>query len=140
LEQDRCNDTAQQQSAIVAALKTQNGVADATTIADAGAKGGHRNETDLVTFTDPKAQKAFLDLAKRKGLLHGEGGFGPGVRLDGGLHSENARFDPQTKGIIVTSHIDRFNANNGLAPLIGHFLVDVAYGSIRYPTSAGLDH
>ncbi len=26
---------------------------------------------------------------------------------------------------MVTSHIDRFNANNGLAPFIGHFAVDV---------------
>ena len=110
------------------ALKAQPEVADATTVADEGATGGHRNETDLVTFKDPNAEQTFLKEASRKGLFHDEGGFGPGVRLDSGLHSENGRFDARTGGIIVTSHIDRFNPNNGLAPLVGHIVWDFGVG------------
>ena len=81
--------------------------------------------------------------SSRKHLVPGdvsENGFGPGVRLPGGLHAEHGRVDPGTGQFLVTSHIDRFNANNGFAPMVGHFLVDVIYGSIRYPNSAGLDH
>jgi len=90
------------------------------------AHGGHQNETFALTFKTPKEQAAFLKESGRTGLLHKDNGFGPGVRLDGGLHVEHGRLDPTNPGtILVTSHIDRFNPNNGLGPLIGHFVVDV---------------
>jgi hypothetical protein len=41
--------------------------------------------------------------------------------------------------VIVTSHIDRFNPNNGLGPMIGHAVVDVFIGSVFFRHSAGLD-
>jgi hypothetical protein len=72
--------------------------------------------------------------SSRKHLISGdvsENGYGPGVRLPGGLHAERGRQDARTGQFLVTAHIDRFNANNGLAPLVGHFRVDVFYGSIR---------
>jgi RHS repeat-associated protein len=103
--------------------------------------GGHQNETFALTFKTPKEQAAFLKESGRTGLLHKDNGFGPGVRLDGGLHAEHGRLDPTNPGaILVTSHIDRFNPNNGLGPMIGHFVVDVAIGSTFCSSSACLDH
>ncbi len=103
--------------------------------------GGHQNETFALTFKTPKVQAAFLKESGRTGLLHKDNGFGPGVRLDGGLHAEHGRLDPTNPGaILVTSHIDRFNPNNGLGPMIGHFVVDVAIGSTFCSSSACLDH
>ncbi len=103
--------------------------------------GGHQNETFALTFKTPKEKEAFLNESKRTGLLHMDNGFGAGVRLDGGLHVEHGRLDPTNPGaILVTSHIDRFNPNNGLGPLIGHFVVDVAIGSTFCSSSACLDH
>ena len=51
--------------------------------------GGHQNETFALTFKTPKEQAAFLKESGRRGLLHKDHGFGPGVRLDGGLHAEH---------------------------------------------------
>jgi RHS repeat-associated protein len=103
--------------------------------------GGHQNETFALTFMTPKEQAAFLKESGRRGLFHKDSGFGPGVRLDGGLHAEHGRLDPTNPGaILVTSHIDRFNPNNGLGPMIGHFVVDVAIGSTFCSSSACLDH
>jgi hypothetical protein len=131
---------------IATALSNVPGVASVTPAPDPTldkAKGGHQNETDAVTFKTPADQAKFLAESSRKSKVPGdvsENGFGPGVRLPGGLHAEHGRVNPDGSGLLVTSHIDRFNSNNGLAPLVGHFLVDVIYGSIRYPNSAGLDH
>ena len=104
-------------------------------------KGGHKNETDALTFNTPE-DKAKFEAEASKGLLPSDAsknGFGPGVRLDGGLHAENARVDPVTGSVVVTSHIDRFNPNNGLAPMVGHFVVDVFIGSVFFNHSNGLD-
>jgi RHS repeat-associated protein len=131
---------------IATALSNVPGVASVTPAPDPTrdkAIGGHQNETDALTFATPADQAKFLAESSRKHLISGdvsENGYGPGVRLSGGLHAEQGRLDPRTGQFLVTAHIDRFNANNGLAPLVGHFLVDVLYGSIRYPHSAGLDH
>jgi hypothetical protein len=105
-------------------------------------KGGHKNETDALTFKTPEDQAKFLAEASRKGLLPSDtskNGFGPGVRLGGGLHAENARIDPRTGRLTVTSHIDRFNPNNGLGPMVGHAVVDVFIGTVFFRHSAGLD-
>ena len=105
------------------------------------AHGGHQNETFALTFKTPAEQAAFLKESGRKGLFHKDNGFGPGVRLDGGLHVEHGRLDPTNSGaILVTSHIDRFNPNNGLGPMIGHFVVDMGIGETFCSSSACLDH
>jgi hypothetical protein len=41
--------------------------------------------------------------------------------------------------LVFTSHIDRFNPNNGLAPMVGHAVVDVFIGTVFFRHSAGLD-
>lgn len=41
--------------------------------------------------------------------------------------------------VVVTSHIDRFNPNNGLGPMVGHAVVDVFIGTVFFRHSAGLD-
>jgi hypothetical protein len=105
-------------------------------------KGGHKNETDALTFKTPEDQAKFVAEASRKGTLPSDtsqNGFGPGVRLDGGLHAENARVDPVTNAVTVTSHIDRFNPNNGLGPMIGHIVWDVGVGMTFFRHSNGLD-
>jgi RHS repeat-associated protein len=129
---------------IVNALqKDVPGVATVTPTADKPFdQGGHKNETDALTFKTPEDQAKFLAEASRKGLAPGDvskNGFGPGVRLDGGLHAEKARLDPLTGRLTVTSHIDRFNPNNGLGPMVGHAVVDVFIGSVFFRHSAGLD-
>lgn len=129
---------------IVNALQTDvPGVAKVTPTADASFnKGGHKNETDALTFKTPEDQAKFLAEGSRKGLVPGDtsqNGFGPGVRLDGGLHAENARIDPRTGRLTVTSHIDRFNPNNGLGPMVGHAVVDVFIGTVFCHSSACLD-
>ena len=118
------------------------GVTKATPTGASFNKGGHRNETDALTFKTPEEQAKFLQEASRKGLLPSDvsqNGFGPGVRLDGGLHAENARIDPLTGRLTVTSHIDRFNPNNGLGPMVGHAVVDVFIGTVFFRHSNGLD-
>jgi hypothetical protein len=79
-------------------------------------------------------------MTSRTGLIPAtvrEYGFGRGVRLSGGLHIENGVI--VNGQLIVTSHIDVFNANNGLAPLLGHFFVDVLWGHILGRNQAKLD-
>ncbi len=101
---------------------------------------GHMNETDSLTFNSPSAMSNFLTMSSRTGLIPGtlsEYGFGPGVRLPGGLHAENGAV--VNGQLIVTSHIDLFNANNGLAPLLGHFFADVLWGHILGKNQAKLD-
>jgi len=148
-------DAAQQQNAtttpstststdpIATALSKVPGVASVTPAPDPKldvAKGGHRNETDALTFKTPEDKAKFLAESGRKSLVPrdvSENGFGPGVRLPGGLHAEQGR---EVNGqLLVTSHIDRFNVNNGLAPMIGHFVVDVTIGMTFFRHSAGLD-
>jgi hypothetical protein len=76
----------------------------------------------------------------RLGLIPGsvsELGYGPGVRLGGGVHIEFAGF-PNGQ-FSVTTHLDLFNPNDGLGPLLGHFFVDVLYGHILGKNSGGLD-
>jgi hypothetical protein len=104
--------------------------------------GGHQNETDALTFKTPEDQAKFLAESSRKHTIPGdvsENGFGPGVRLPGGLHAEQGRVDPSTGQFLVTSHIDRFNPNNGLGPMVGHAVVDVFIGTIFFHHTAGLD-
>jgi hypothetical protein len=101
---------------------------------------GHVNETDTLTFSSPASMTNFLTMASRAGLVPStvsEYGFGPGVRLPGGLHSENGAI--VNGQLTVTSHIDRFNANNGLARLLGHFFVDVFWEHILGRNQAKLD-
>lgn len=129
---------------IVNALqKDVPGVATVTPTTDPSFnKGGHKNETDALTFKTPEDQAKFLAEASRKGVVPGDvsqNGYGPGVRLDGGLHAEKARVDPTTGLLTVTSHIDRFNPNNGLGPMIGHFVWDVGVGMTFFHHSDGLD-
>jgi len=128
---------------IANALGALPGVASVTPTGDPSfAQGGHKNETESLSFSSPKDEATLLATSSRKGLLPSgvsENGFGPGVRLSGGLHVENGRLDPVTGNLMVTSHIDRFNANNGLAPLIGHFVVDVFIGTVFFHHTAGLD-
>jgi len=129
---------------IVNALqKDVPGVATVTPTADPSFnKGGHKNETDTLTFKTPEDQAKFLAEASRKGVVPGDvsqNGYGPGVRLDGGLHAEKARMDPTTGQLTVTSHIDRFNPNNGLGPMIGHFVWDVGVGMTFFRHRDGLD-
>lgn len=110
----------------------------------AGAPGpynayGHMNETDTLTFSSPAAQYAFQG-STRLGLVPGsvsELGYGPGVRLGNGLHVEFYGF-PNGQ-FAVTSHLDLFNPNNGLGPLLGHFFVDVLFGHIKGQNSGALD-
>ena len=105
-------------------------------------KGGHKNETDTLTFKTPEDQAKFLSEASRKGVVPGDvsqNGYGSGVQLDGGLYAEKARVDPTTGLLTVTSHIDRFNPNNGLGPMIGHFVWDVGVGMAFFLHSDGLD-
>jgi RHS repeat-associated protein len=129
---------------IVNALEKVPGVADATPTANQpnpAATGGHRNETDTVTFKSPEEKAKFLAESGRKHTIPGdvsENGFGPGVRLPGGLHSEKGHLDAQGN-LVVTSHIDRFNPNNGLAPLVGHIVWDVGVGMTFFRHSASLD-
>jgi hypothetical protein len=131
---------------IATALSNVPGVASVTSAPDPTrdkAIGGHQNETDALTFKTPEDQAKFLAESSRKHLVSGdvsENGFGPGVRLPGGLHAEQGHIDPHTGQFLVTAHIDRFNANNGLAPLVGHFVVDVMIGMTFFHHSAGLDH
>ena len=131
---------------IATALSNVPGVASVTPAPDPTrdkAIGGHQNETDALTFKTPEDQAKFLAESSRKHLVPGdvsENGFGPGVRLPGGLHAEQGRVDPVSGQFLVTAHIDRFNANNGLAPLVGHFVVDVMIGMALFHHSAGLDH
>jgi hypothetical protein len=129
---------------IVNAVQTATG-ATATPSTDPNqqpfAKGGHENETDTLTFKSPEDKAKFLAESGRKSSVPGdvsENGFGPGVRLPGGLHMENGHLDAQGN-LVVTSHIDRFNPNNGLGPMIGHAVVDVFIGSVFFPHSNGLD-
>lgn len=130
---------------VATALSNVPGVASVTPAPDPTrdkAIGGHQNETEALTFKTPEDQAKFLAESSRKGLVPGdvsENGFGPGVRLPGGLHAEQGRVDPVSGQFLVTAHIDRFNANNGLAPLIGHFVVDVMIGMTFFHHSAGLD-
>ena len=128
---------------IATALSNVPGVASVTPAPDSKldvAKGGHQNETDALTFKTPEDLAKFKVESSRKHLVPrdvSENGFGPGVRLRGGLHAEHGR---EVNGqFLVTSHIDRFNANNGLAPLVGHFVVDVMVGMTFFHHSAGLD-
>jgi RHS repeat-associated protein len=131
---------------IATGLSNVPGVASVTPAPDPTrdkAIGGHQNETDALTFKTPEDQAKFLAESSRKHLVPGdvsENGFGPGVRLPGGLHAEQGRVDPVSGQFLVTAHIDRFNANNGLAPLVGHFVVDVMIGMTFFHHSAGLDH
>jgi hypothetical protein len=107
----------------------------------AGAKGGHANDDATLTFKTPADKAKLLAESGRKHWFqssNSEYGLGEGIRLPGGLHVERGHLDAN-RNLAVRAHIDRFNANNGLAPLLGHLIVDVAYGSLRYPTSAGLD-
>lgn len=129
---------------IVNALQTATG-ATATPSTDPNqqpfAKGGHENETDTLTFKSPEAKAKFLAESGRKSLVPGdvsENGFGPGVRLSGGLLMEKGHLDAQGN-LVVTSHIDRFNPNNGLGPMVGHAVVDVFIGTVFFRHSAGLD-
>ena len=100
---------------------------------------GHMNEVDTLTFSSPGAQYAFQG-STRLGLVPGsvsELGYGPGVRLGNGLHVEFYGF-PNGQ-FAVTSHLDLFNPNNGLGPLLGHFFVDVLFGHIKGRNSGALD-
>ena len=51
---------------------------------------------------------------------------------------EKGHLDAQGN-LVVTSHIDRFNPNNGLGPMVGHAVVDVFIGTVFFRHSAGLD-
>jgi RHS repeat-associated protein len=125
-----------------ALMSTIPGLQDASQTA--GAPGpyngyGHMNEVDTLTFSSPGAQYAFQG-STRLGLVPGsvsELGYGPGVRLGNGLHVEFYGF-PNGQ-FAVTSHLDLFNPNNGLGPLLGHFFVDVLYGHIKGRNSGALD-
>lgn len=125
-----------------ALMSTIPGLQDASQTA--GAPGpyngyGHMNEVDTLTFSTPGAQYAFQG-STRLGLFPGsvsERGYGPGVRLGNGLHVEFFGF-PNGQ-FAVTSHLDLFNPNNGLGPLLGHFFVDVLYGHIKGRNSGALD-
>jgi hypothetical protein len=100
---------------------------------------GHMNEVDTLTFSSPTAQYAFQG-STRLGLIPSsvsELGFGPGVRLGNGLHVEFYGF-PNGQ-FAVTSHLDLFNPNDGLGPLLGLFFVDVLFGHIRGKNSGALD-
>lgn len=130
---------------VATALSNVPGVASVTPAPDPArdkAIGGHQNETDALTFKTPEDQAKFLAESSRKHTIPGdvsENGFGPGVRLPGGLHAEQGRVDPSTGQFLVTSHIDRFNPNNGLGPMVGHAVVDVFIGTIFFHHTAGLD-
>lgn len=130
---------------IATALSNVPGVASVTPAPDPTrdkAIGGHQNETDALTFKTPEDQAKFLAESSRQRTIPGdvsENGFGPGVRLPGGLHVEQGRVDPVTGQFLVTSHIDRFNPNNGLGPLVGHAVVDVFIGTVFFHHTAGLD-
>jgi RHS repeat-associated protein len=123
-------------------MATIPGLVDASQTA--GAPGpfnnyGHTNEVDTLTFSSPGAQYAFQG-STRLGLVPGsvsELGYGPGVRLGNGLHVEFFGF-PNGQ-FAVTSHLDLFNPNNGLGPLIGHFFVDVLFGHVKGRNSGALD-
>ena len=130
-----------QQTCVEKALSNIPGV---TSVAQTGPAPfpffGHINETDTLTFNSPSAMTNFLTESSRTGLIPStvsEYGFGPGVRLPGGLHSEggavvNGQFT-------VTSHIDLFNPNGGLAPLLGHVFADVLWGHILGRNQTKLD-
>jgi RHS repeat-associated protein len=130
---------------VATALSNVPGVASVTPAPDPArdkAIGGHQNETDALTFKTPEDQAKFLAESSRKHTIPGdvsENGFGPGVRLPGGLHAEQGRVDPSTGQFLVTSHIDRFNPNNGLGPMVGHAVVDVFIGTLFFHHTAGLD-
>jgi hypothetical protein len=130
---------------IETALSNVPGVASVTPAPDPTrdkAIGGHQNETDALTFKTPEDQAKFLAESSRKHTIPGdvsENGFGPGVRLPGGLHAEQGRVDPRTGQFLVTSHIDRFNPNNGLGPMVGHAVVDVFIDTVFFHHTAGLD-
>ncbi len=97
------------------------------------------NEIDALKFSSPSAMYAFQG-STRLGLVPAsvsELGYGPGVRLGGGLHVDFYGF-PNGQ-FAVSSHIDLFNPNDGLGPLFGHFFVDVLYGHIKGQKSGSLD-
>ena len=139
------NSTSTSTDRIATALSNVPGVASVTPAPDPTrdrAIGGHQNETDALTFKTPEDQAKFFAESSRKHTIPGdvsENGFGPGVRLPGGLHAEPGRVDPGTGQFLVTSHIDRFNPNKGLGPMVGHAVVDVFIGTIFFHHTAGLD-
>jgi len=125
-----------------ALMSTIPGLQDASQTV--GARGpfnnyGHTNEIDTLTFSSPGAMYAFRG-STRLGLVPAsvsELGYGQGVRLGNGLHVEFFGF-PNGQ-FAVTSHLDLFNPNNGLGPLLGHFFVDVLFGHTKGWNSGALD-
>jgi RHS repeat-associated protein len=97
-------------------------------------KGGHENDTFNLSFSSGAAQAQFFATTSRTSLIPNnvsDYGYGPGQRLSGGLHAEFYGFPNGLVG--VTSHLDRFNPNDGLGPLLGHLFVDLIGGHIGHP-------